>query len=184
MQAMELDIPGCYLFDINRFEDDRGDFLKLFHSDTFLDLGLETNFKESYITKSHENVLRGMHFQSPPFDHAKIVSCITGRVQDGLVDLRHGSPTCGQSISFELSENDGQILYIPKGIAHGFLSLMNDSRMWYLVSSVHNSACDLGIHHNSVNITWKNTQPERSCIISQRDNDFPALSDFKSPFYF
>lgn len=183
MQAVALDIPGCFLLKGQRFNDQRGDFFKLFHSASFAQFGLENDFKESYITTSHKGVVRGMHFQSPPADHAKLVSCITGRVRDGLIDLREGLPSYGRTISFILSSESADALYVPRGVAHGFAAHEDDSRMWYLVGSVHDPVADAGIHWNSVGIDWWEGGPAIAApIVSDRDEKFPPFSDFSSDF--
>jgi dTDP-4-dehydrorhamnose 3,5-epimerase len=184
MQAIALDLVGCYLLKGARFEDARGDFFKFFHAPTLAALGLETNFVESYITTSHQGVVRGMHFQLPPSDHAKLVCCITGRVRDGLVDLRKGSPSYGRSTSLILDANEADVLYIPRGVAHGFAAYEDHSRMCYLVSSVHDAAADAGIAWDSVGIDWWAGGPVVTPVISDRDRKFPALSEFTSPFMF
>jgi len=112
MEWVELPLSGCYLIRSRRLEDERGNFQKLFHQPSFAAQGLETNFAESYLSSSHRGVVRGMHFQAPPADHAKLVCCIAGRVRDGLVDLRRGSPTYQQSCSLMLSEAWAELVYI------------------------------------------------------------------------
>lgn len=185
MQAEELAIPGCYRLKGARFEDDRGDFLKLFHEPAFAALGLESDFRESYVTTSRQGVIRGMHFQAPPSDHAKLVSCLTGCVRDGLVDLRRGSPTYGQGISLLLTGTGADILYIPRGVAHGFAAFEDETRMWYLVSSTHDAAADSGVRWDSVGIDWwEGAEYVEPPIVSARDQDFVLLCDFETPFVF
>jgi dTDP-4-dehydrorhamnose 3,5-epimerase len=185
MQAIPLDIPGCYLLQGIRPEDARGDFFKLFHAPTLAALGLETHFPESYLSTSRRGVIRGMHFQTPPADHAKLVCCVTGRARDGLVDLRKGSPTFGKSCTLILSQDAPDVLYVPRGVAHGFAAHEDDTRMWYLVSSVHAPAMDAGIRFDSVGINWWADGPRIiEPVLSVRDRDFPALQDFPTPFVY
>ena len=185
MDVIELTISGCYLFKGNKLEDDRGDFLKIFQAPIFTSLGLETSFVESYITTSNKGVIRGMHFQAPPFDHSKLVCCISGKIKDGLVDLRLNSKTFGQSLSLILDSKNNEILYIPKGIAHGFAAYQNNSKLIYMVTSLYNSEFDMGIHYDSVGINWwheGNFNHHTNAVVSSRDENFPYLSEFKSPF--
>lgn len=184
MQFIELPIPGCYLIKSVRFSDERGDFVKLFNKSSFITFGLETNFTESYITDSKKGVIRGLHFQTPPSDHAKLVCCITGCVRDGIVDLRKESPTYNNSYSFIMDSNQSELLYLPRGIAHGFASYVDNSKMWYMVSSEHDATADGGIHWDSVNINWweGTTFSKSDSIFSKRDQQFPAMKDFVSPF--
>jgi dTDP-4-dehydrorhamnose 3,5-epimerase len=184
MKIVKELLPGCFLFKGERFEDERGDFFKLFHAPTFADHGLETGFVESYITTSNEGVVRGMHFQAPPSDHAKLVCCLSGRVRDGLVDLRRGSLTFKQSCSLILSAEQAEVLYVPRGVAHGFAAYEDNSRMCYMVSSVHDPAADSGVLWDSVGIDWweGHAKLKAAPIVSWRDRQFAALSDFESPF--
>jgi dTDP-4-dehydrorhamnose 3,5-epimerase len=182
-ETIALALPGCYLLIGNRIADDRGDLFKLFHAPTQAKLGLETSFVESFISTSHRGVVRGMHFQCPPAEHAKIMCCISGRARDGLVDLRRGSPTFKQSISLMLSADEPALLYIPAGIAHGFAAYEDSTRMWYLASGVHVPSTDSGVHWDSVGINWWDGGPTvESPIVSPRDQTFCTLADFHSPF--
>ncbi|GJG94155.1 dTDP-4-dehydrorhamnose 3,5-epimerase family protein [Cupriavidus pauculus] len=180
MRAEPLALPGCFLLHGARIGDSRGDFMKLFHAPTLAAQGLETDFAESYVSTSHAGVIRGMHFQRPPHDHAKIVSCLTGRARDGLVDLRRGSPTFGQGISLMLSADAPAMLYIPRGIAHGFAAHVDDTRLWYLVSSVHAPEADAGVHVDSVGIDWFDGAPHvtGAPVLSPRDTQHPALATY------
>lgn len=176
-------MPGCYLLHGNRLGDARGDFLKLFHAPTLAALGLETAFAESYVSTSHAGVVRGMHFQRPPHDHAKIVCCLSGRARDGLVDLRRNSPMFGRSISLMLSADEPAMIYIPRGIAHGFAAHVDDTRLWYLVSSVHAPDADAGIHADSVGIDWwegagPSLPPNFAPNLSARDQVHPTLAAY------
>ena len=162
------------------FTDQRGVFVKTYHDQAFRELGLAFEAKEEFFSTSHKGVLRGMHFQLPPADHAKLVYCVTGAVLDVVLDLRSGSPTCGQFHAEELSEANRRMVYIPTGFAHGFLALTEGALMVYKTSTTHAPACDAGIRWDSFGFSWPlgGTAP----ILSQRDAGFPALADFKSPF--
>ena len=174
----ETPIGGCLkILPIVR-EDRRGVFVKTFHVDAFRELGLPTVFAEAYFSVSHRNVLRGLHFQIPPMDHEKIVYCAEGEVLDAVVDLRRASPTYGQHILISLRAAEGTMLYIPRGMAHGFCTRSEHAVMMYQVTSVYAPACDAGIRWDSAGISWDIENP----VISERDMGFPALSDFVSPF--
>ena len=171
-------LDGC--FEIRPFftEDDRGTFVKTFHEERFAELGLPINWREEYYSRSRKGVLRGMHFQTPPHDHEKLVYCMQGRVLDVVVDLRKASPTFRKHIAIELNEALGNGLMIPKGMAHGFLALSGDVLIAYKVTTVYAPSNDKGILWNSFGATWGVTQP----IISLRDAAHPSFSDFVSPF--
>jgi len=179
MDAQPLAISGCYLIKLHRHEDARGDFLKLFHGPTLASLGLETRFAESFVSTSNAGVIRGMHFQRPPKDHAKLVSCLSGCARDGFTDLRRGSPTFGTSVSVMLRADEPAVLYLPPGIAHGFAAHRDGTAMWYLVSSEHDSALDAGIRADSVGIDWWEGGPVvTSAIMSERDRSLPAMGEY------
>jgi dTDP-4-dehydrorhamnose 3,5-epimerase len=158
----------------------RGRFVKIFHEPSYAALGLETNFAEEYYSVSHKNVIRGLHFQVPPMDHVKMVYCLEGHALDVVLDLRVGSPTYGQFEMFELNSINSSSIYIPKGMAHGFCALSENTIMVYKVSSVYSPEYDAGILWNSASIPW----PNSGLIISDRDRGFPMLKDFNSPFKF
>ena len=115
-------IPGLRRLRPRVAADLRGRFVKIMHADFFAAHGLRTDFREQYYSVSTRNVLRGFHFQVPPMEHAKLVTCIAGQVMDVVVDLRLGSPSYGRDEVFDLSEHNAHILYIPAGCAHGFLT--------------------------------------------------------------
>lgn len=171
-------IDGCFKFIPKIVGDNRGRFVKIFHEPSYASLGLETNFVEEYYSVSHKNVVRGLHFQVPPMDHVKMVYCLEGRALDVVLDLRKGSPTYGKYEVFELSSENASSIYIPKGMAHGFCALSDNTIMVYKVSSVYSPAHDAGVLWNSAGIPW----PTTSAILSKRDQGFPALEKFESPF--
>ena len=178
MTIIEQPLPGVCLIEPKIFKDGRGDFVKTFHAGIFQDFGIAFQPVEEFFSTSRLGVLRGMHFQLPPHDHAKLVYCVRGRVLDVLVDLRTGQPTYGQVAAAELSRENSRLFYIPTGIAHGFLALEEDSVMVYKTSTVHAPSHDAGIRWDSLGFDWPVTQP----VISERDQKFPALKDFISPF--
>jgi dTDP-4-dehydrorhamnose 3,5-epimerase len=171
-------LKGCFELQPKVFEDTRGRFVKVFHAQAFKAHGLESNFVEEYYSVSNNNVVRGMHFQLPPMDHVKVVYCVQGAVLDVVTDLRVGSPTYGRSTVIELSSVKVNSLYIPKGMAHGFCSLCDNSVMVYKVSSAYSPEQDAGILWNSVGVEW----PTRQAILSERDQTFTPLDRFVSPF--
>jgi dTDP-4-dehydrorhamnose 3,5-epimerase len=180
MDAEPTNIPGCVVLQARTLHDARGSFVKTFHAERFAELGLRTDWREEYFSISVAGVVRGMHFQTPPADHAKMVFCLTGAVLDVVVDLRRGSPAFGRAATFDLSADNGRGLYIPSGCAHGFVSTSTQSGMYYKVTSVHSPEHDAGIAWDSIAIDW----PVTDAILSDRDRRHPALGDFDSPFVF
>lgn len=178
MEIKSTLFSGLYILKTVNFQDERGGFQKLFNYDFFLAHGLETNFKEFYYSVSRRNVIRGMHFQLPPFEHTKLVYVSKGRILDVVVDIRKQSPTFGKCFSIELDEEKAQYLYIPKGFAHGFLSLQDGSIVNYAQTSCYSKEHDCGVAYNSIGYDWGIDTP----IVSGRDLTFERLENFKSPF--
>jgi dTDP-4-dehydrorhamnose 3,5-epimerase len=180
MTFEETGIPGCTIVRQRVIADDRGRFAKSFHAELFAEAGLRTDWREEFHSRSCRGVVRGMHFQTPPADHAKLVACLAGAVLDVVVDLRRGSSAFEQVISVELSEAAGIGLYVPSGCAHGFLSLTDDSLMLYKVTSVHSPQNDRGVAWDSLGFDWPVTQAS----LSERDRRHPRLAEFDTPFVF
>jgi dTDP-4-dehydrorhamnose 3,5-epimerase len=160
------------------FRDARGEFVKTFHSEQFRELGLDFEPREQFFSTSHRDVIRGMHFQNPPADHSKLIFCLQGTVLDVALDLRKSSRTFGKFVSTELSESNRTCLYIPRGCAHGFISLTEPSLVIYQTSTVHDPKHDAGVRWDSFGLEWPCANP----ILSDRDRQFPKLSEFPSPF--
>jgi len=177
-KLQETGISGCFEIACQLFKDERGSFVKTFHLGGFSDLGLATRFAEEYYSVSRKNVLRGLHFQLPPMDHEKLVYCLSGTVLDVVLDIRIDSPTFGEHRMIELSADKGNMVYMPRGIAHGFMVTSDHAVMQYKVTSVYSPDHDAGILWNSAGIQWPVTSP----VVSARDSAFPAFMDFTTPF--
>jgi dTDP-4-dehydrorhamnose 3,5-epimerase/CDP-3, 6-dideoxy-D-glycero-D-glycero-4-hexulose-5-epimerase len=174
----ELQLEGAKLITLPAFKDARGEFIKTYHDTVLKDADVEFELKESYFSTSAKDVIRGMHFQLPPHDHAKIVFCPNGAILDVIVDLRKSSTTYGLYHAEVLSAENHKAYYIPKGFAHGFKSLTEGAMTYYLVSSEYNKESDTGIRYDSLGYNWQVENP----IISDRDLCFPTLQMFDSPF--
>ena len=179
MKALKTNIEGVIVLEPKVLEDFRGVFVKTYHEEVFDELGLSIDWKEEYFTTSNKGVVRGMHFQIPPHEHDKLVSCTSGRVLDVVLDLRKSSPTYLNVFSVELSERNCQIVFIPKGCAHGFMSLEDQSTMFYKVSSVYHPECDMGIMWSSIGFEWPFAD---EYLVSERDQKHMMLNEFDSPF--
>jgi len=180
MNIKELEIPGCYQITPNVFKDDRGIFTKTFHWETLSKYNLDIDLKEEFYSISKKNVLRGLHFQSPPSAHNKLVYCPKGAVLYFFVDVRLGSPTYGKHLSIELNEKNTLILFLPIGIAHGFLSLENDSLMIYKTDYSYDPNTDGGIEFFSCGIELPIDHSK--VIISDRDLNLIAFESYQSEF--
>lgn len=173
-----LAVPGAKRVVLRRFVDARGAFVKTFVHSLFARHGLPTQFAEEYHSVSRRGVLRGMHFQAPPHDHAKVVCCLAGVVLDAFVDLRVGSPTYRQAVTIRLDADEPTLLCLPPGVAHGFYTLSEQALVAYKVTSEHAPSHDLGVRWDSIGVEW----PDRQPLVSPRDAAFPALDDYASPF--
>lgn len=180
---MELEptpIPGAFAIRGRTVEDARGTFTKVLHLPSLEAQGARFATAESFYTTSQRGVIRGMHCQLPPAEHAKLVYCVRGRVLDVLLDLRRGSPAQGRSHAAELSERNRLMFLIPAGVAHGFLALEDDSTVVYSVTTPHAPALDGGVRWDSFGFTWPVAEP----VLSPRDRALPPLGEFQSPFTF
>ncbi len=178
MTITETKIEGVKILQPAAFNDERGGFTKPFHKETFEKAGLNTRFDESFYSISKKGVIRGMHFQIPPADHAKLVYCPAGSIMDVVVDLRKSSKTFGQYVTVELSQKNSTSIYIPRGCAHGFLSLEDGSCTVYMQETMRSAEHEGGIRYDSFGIDWGVEAP----ILSARDKIFPTLAEFNSPF--
>lgn len=161
-----------YTISFNRISDKRGYFQKIY-SDNYC-----YNFKEQYFSLSNLRSLRGIHFQLPPYDHDKLVYCISGKALDLIIDLRCGSPNYSKYKTIILEEKKTQALFIPRGFGHGFLSLADKTILVYGTSTIYSKEHDSGIHWSSIGYEWPINNP----IVSERDNNFIELKNFNSPF--
>lgn len=178
MQIFKTPFDGLYILETKNFKDNRGSFQKLFNRDFFSLNNLETEFREIYYSVNQKGVVRGMHFQIPPFDHTKIVYVSSGRIIDVVIDIRESSPTYGRHFKIELNAENGKYLYIPKGFAHGFASLVDNTIVNYVQTTCYSPEHDCGIRSDSCGIEWPFAKP----IVSERDLSFETLIDFKTPF--
>ncbi|MGU3454639.1 dTDP-4-dehydrorhamnose 3,5-epimerase family protein [Methylobacterium fujisawaense] len=172
------DIPGVVAIRAPGSRDSRGSFHKLMHAPSLAAVGLRTDFAEIYCSTSTRGVIRGMHFQVPPHQHAKLVWCLSGTVTDVVLDLRRNFPSYGRAVAFELDADAPVGVYIPEGCAHGFAVRSGEAKLLYLVTSVHAPAADAGIRWDSFGFDWGIPHP----ILSDRDRAHHALDTFDTPF--
>ena len=178
MQLTELPFSGCFRLQPRVFQDARGRFVKPLVVSQLQTHGLRTDFIEQYHSTSAPGVIRGMHFQTPPHEHAKLVYCAAGAVTDVLLDLRRQSPTYSKAIALPLTAESGQALYITAGIAHGFVAIDAPALMVYNLTSEYAPSHDAGVRWDSFGFDWGLKAP----VMSERDLSFPAFADFVSPF--
>ncbi|HZX62538.1 MAG TPA: dTDP-4-dehydrorhamnose 3,5-epimerase, partial [Bacteroidales bacterium] len=161
-------------------EDHRGYFFESYNEEKFRQLGIDEKFLQDNESKSGKGVLRGLHFQVPPFQQGKLVRVIKGAVLDVAVDLRNSSPTYGQWVSIELSEKNKWMYWIPAGFAHGFLTLEENTIFFYKCTQVYHRESEMGIAWDDpdLRIDWGTDQP----LISEKDKTAGRFRDFVSPF--
>ena len=174
MKYISTPLHGVYIIEHDVYKDDRGSFVKTFLKSQFSERKLDVQFSECYYTKSKEDVIRGMHFQLPPHDHAKLVTIIQGTVVDVILDLRKSSPTFKQHFAVELSRENRKSVYIPHGCAHGFGVLSDMAIVYYMVTSEYSESHDFGVHFDSFGYDWPISKP----VTSERDKAFLSLDNF------
>lgn len=178
MKIIPTPFDRLYVLETTNFQDKRGGFQKLFNYDFFKENHLDTDFKEFYYSVSRKDVIRGMHFQLPPYDHTKVVYVSRGAIRDVVLDLRRASSTYGKHFSIELDDVKAQYLYIPSGFAHGFMALEDDSIVNYAQTTCYSKEHDYGIDPRSIGFDWEID----NAIVSDRDLAFELLENFKTPF--
>lgn len=181
MKIKKTKLNGVFIIKMSVFKDGRGSFTKAFNKDFFKKNNITTdNFEESYFSISHKNVIRGMHFQSPPKDNEKLIYVTNGSILDVVLDIKKGSPTYGKYISTKISDKNRAAIFIPKGFAHGFLSLEKNTCVIYLQTTVHSQEHYVGIKMDSFGMNWGVKKP----IVSKRDQDFQKFNEFLTPFIY
>lgn len=174
------EIEGLVLIQPKVFSDERGYFFESFRLDRFREMGIDLDFVQDNESKSQKGVLRGLHFQNPPYEQGKLIRVVKGAVVDVAVDIRKGSPTYGQWVSHELSEYNKTLFWIPPGFAHGFLTLEDDTIFQYKCTHYFHKESEGSIRWNDpdLNIDWGIETPS----LSEKDKISPLFKDFKSSF--
>jgi dTDP-4-dehydrorhamnose 3,5-epimerase len=184
MKFIKTKIPDVCIIEPLVYGDHRGYFLETYNKNEFEDVFGEVSFVQDNESKSSRGVLRGLHFQKPPFAQAKLVRCIKGRVMDVALDIRKGSPTYGMHVAVELSGENKRQLFIPRGFAHGFSVLSDNTVFAYKVDNWYSPEYDSGIRYDDqiLNINWGLS--EEDVQLSAKDKDLEFFKDFDSPFNF
>ena len=180
MEVIETKIKDLLIIKPKIFADARGYFFESYNADVFKQHGINVHFAQDNQSLSNTGVLRGLHFQAPPFDQGKLVRVITGAVLDVAVDIRKKSPTYGEHISIELTEENKTMFYIPPGFAHGFLTLRDNTIFSYKCTQVYHKASEGTVLWNDadLNIDWNVTNP----LLSEKDLIGTIFKEFNSPF--
>lgn len=185
MKVIKTDIEGVLILDPKVFGDARGYFLESFNAKEFAEkTGIDITFVQDNESMSTYGVMRGLHFQRPPFTQSKLVRCVKGTVLDVAVDIRKGSPTYGKHVSVELSEENHRQFFVPKGFAHGFAVLSETAVFQYKCDNFYAPQAEGGISilDASLGIDW--LLPAEKAILSEKDKRSPLMRDFETPFSF
>ena len=182
MEVIKTAIDGLFIIEPRIFEDSRGYFFESFSQREFDEKVGKITFVQDNESKSCYGVMRGLHFQRPPFTQAKLVRCVKGAVLDVAVDIRKGSPTYGQHVAIELTEENHRQFFISKGFAHGFAVLSEIAVFQYKCDEFYHPEADGGISilDDTLGIDWQ--VPTDKAILSEKDTKHPLLKDFDSPF--
>jgi dTDP-4-dehydrorhamnose 3,5-epimerase len=170
-----LEIPEVLLIEPDTYADDRGFFRETFKRSAFAEAGLDRAFAQANFSKSRKGVIRGLHFQRYPAAVGKLVGVVSGRIFDVAADVRPGSPTFGQWVGEELSAEDGRMLYVPEGFAHGFCAFEDDTLVTYLMTGEFSPEHDGGVRWNDpgIAVEWPVPDP----ILSPKDQELPLLNE-------
>lgn len=182
MEIIKTLIDDVVIIEPRVFKDSRGYFFESFSQREFEEKVRKINFVQDNESMSSYGVMRGLHFQSPPFTQSKLVRCVKGCVLDVAVDIRKGSPTYGQHVAVELSEDNHRQFFVPRGFAHGFAVLSETAIFQYKCDNFYASQADGGISilDESLGIDWK--IPTDKALLSEKDMKHALLKDFDSPF--
>ena len=182
MKVTKTDIAGVLSIEPRLFNDARGYFFESYNRKNYEEAGITADFVQDNESCSTRGVMRGLHFQRPPYAQAKLVRCVKGKVLDVAVDIRKGSPTYGQHVAVELSEENHRQFFIPRGFAHGFAVLSDTAVFQYKCDNYYHPEADGGIsiQDDTLGIDWQIDPTE--ALLSEKDTKHPLLKDFDSPF--
>ena len=163
------------LFEMESFDDNRGSFKEIYNQEIQSAIGENINFIQDNESTSSYGVLRGLHYQKPPYEQSKLIRVSLGEIQDVIVDLREGSKTYGKWESYTISSDNNRVLFVPKGFAHGFLVLSKNTIVNYKVDNYYNKESECGINYNdsSLDIKWMLDEPQ--IIINYKDLNYPEF---------
>ena len=178
MKIIKTDIEGVVIIEPRLFKDERGYFFEAFSERKFAELtGINTHFVQDNESRSTEGVVRGLHFQLPPFAQSKLVRVVRGTILDVAIDIRRGSPTFGKYVAVELSEHNHRQLFIPRGFAHGFAVLSETALFAYKCDNIYHPASEKGIMFNDPELAIDWQIPAEKMILSAKDHRHPLFKD-------
>lgn len=184
MPFIDTGIPNLLVYEPKVFEDARGYFFESYNQNAFLDAGINISFVQDNQSRSSYGVIRGLHYQLPPFAQSKLVRVLSGKILDVAVDIRRGSPTYGRVFSIELSSENRKQLFVPHGFAHGFSVLSDTAEVMYKCDQFYHKESEGGIRYNddTLNVDWR--VPSDNAIVSDKDVNNPSFQECKNTFTF
>ncbi len=185
MKKIATEIDGVYIIESDCYGDHRGWFMETYNQAKFHELGIDVVFIQDNMSYSaQKGTLRGLHYQRNPYSQAKLVRCTKGEVIDVAVDIRKGSPTYGKWVSCELSAENKRMFYLPKGMAHGFLTLTDNVEFQYKCDILYNKESEGGIRYDdpTIGVDWGTLLNGVKPVLSEKDQKLPYLNEFNSNF--
>lgn len=185
MKLTKTKIDGVVIIEPDVFGDNRGWFMETYNEEKFKELGIDCKFVQDNMSYSAvKGTLRGLHYQKEPYCQSKLVRCTKGKVIDVAVDIRKGSPTYGEWVSVELSEENKKMFFMPKGMAHGFLTISDEVEFQYKVDNLYNKESEGGIRYDdpTVNVDWGSLLNGIKPILSSKDEVLPTLEECDANF--
>ncbi len=184
MPFTETGFPNLVVFEPLIWNDARGYFFESFNEKVFSDAGVQSSFIQDNQALSSYGVIRGLHFQKPPYAQSKLIRVLSGSILDVAVDIRVGSPCFGKAFVIELSAANKKQLFVPKGFAHGYSVISETAEVLYKCDEFYNKSAEGGISYNDKNlqIDWKIQDGQE--VVSEKDKEYPTLSNFTSDFIF
>lgn len=187
MKLTKTKIDGVVIIEPDVFGDNRGWFMETYNEEKFKELGIDCKFVQDNMSYSAvKGTLRGLHYQKEPYCQSKLVRCTKGTVIDVAVDVRKGSPTYGEWVSIELSEQNKKMFFMPKGMAHGFLTISDEVEFQYKVDNLYNKESEGGIKYNdpTINVDWGSLLNGIEPILSSKDETLPTLEECNANFVY
>ena len=187
MKKINTELDGVYIIETDCYGDNRGWFMETYNSEKFTELGINNIFVQDNMSFSSQiGTLRGLHYQMAPYSQAKLVRCTKGKVIDVAVDLRKGSPTYGEWTSCELSEENKRMFFIPRGMAHGFLTLTDNVEFQYKCDNLYKKEAEGSIKYNdeTINVDWGTLLNGIEPVLSEKDKNAPSFEKCNANFLY
>ena len=185
MKKIETAIEGVFIIESDCYGDNRGWFMETYNEEKFHKMGINNVFVQDNMSYSaQKGTLRGLHYQRDPYSQAKLVRCTKGTVIDAVVDIRKGSPTYGKYVTCELSEINKRMFFIPRGMAHGFLTLTDEVEFQYKCDNLYNKESEGSIRYDdpTIGINWKMLLNGIEPVLSEKDKNAPMMIDCNANF--